>query len=76
MQAEGIDALNLHHSQWSTELIEALALQGRLAFAWDLQESAELRRALELGVHGVYSDHVDRMQEALRQHGDRIAAGR
>lgn len=61
----GIDALNLHHSQWSPELREALGARGRRAFAWDLQEPDELAAALALGVDAVYSDHVDRMVEAL-----------
>jgi glycerophosphoryl diester phosphodiesterase len=61
----GIDALNLHHRDWSPELREALHREGRLAFAWDLQEADDLRAALEFGVDAVYSDHVDRMQRAL-----------
>jgi glycerophosphoryl diester phosphodiesterase len=65
MRRLGIDALNLHHSEWTAELREALARRGRLAFAWDLQEADELRAALELPVDAVYSDHVDRMQAAL-----------
>jgi glycerophosphoryl diester phosphodiesterase len=63
----GIDALNLHHSHWNEQLRADLAAWGRLAFAWDLQESADLRHLLALGVDGVYSDHVDRMQAALSE---------
>ena len=67
MQQLEIDAVNLHHSQWTPGLREALAARGRLAFAWDLQTRADLEAALALGVDGVYSDHVDRMQEALER---------
>lgn len=63
----GIDALNLHHSHWTEQLRADLASWGRLAFAWDLQEPADLRHLLVLGVDGVYSDHVDRMQLALSE---------
>lgn len=65
MERLGIDALNLHRSHWQPELRDALAARGRLAFAWDLQEPEDLRDALSFGVDAVYSDHVDRMQEAL-----------
>jgi glycerophosphoryl diester phosphodiesterase len=65
MRDLGIDALNLHHTQWSRDLVGAIQAAGRLAFAWDLQTGPDLRAALALGVDGVYSDHVDRMGEAL-----------
>ncbi|MGH0037182.1 MAG: glycerophosphodiester phosphodiesterase [Myxococcota bacterium] len=67
MAALGIDALNLHHSHWSPELLGAMQRADRRAFAWDLQTGAELRSALATGFDGIYSDHVDRMQEALSQ---------
>lgn len=37
MEQLGIEAVNLHHSEWTGELRGALAQRGRLAFAWDLQ---------------------------------------
>jgi glycerophosphoryl diester phosphodiesterase len=73
MRTLGIDALNLHHSHWSSELRDALAAEQRLVFAWDLQEPHDLRRALDFGVDAVYSDHVDRMQGALREQAKRRA---
>ena len=39
--------------------------EGRLAFAWDLQQEDLLRAAVAAGVDAVYSDHVDRMQRVL-----------
>lgn len=65
MEKLGLDALNLHHSEWEPSLRDALSARNRLAFAWDLQEEEALRAALALGVDAVYSDHVDRMQAAL-----------
>jgi glycerophosphoryl diester phosphodiesterase len=67
MRRLGIDALNLHHREWSPALREALASRGRLAFAWDLQDPDALRAALALPVDAVYSDHVDRMLAALAE---------
>ncbi len=69
MQALGIDALNLHHREWSRELVEVLHARGRLGFAWDLQEAGDLEAALSLGVDAVYSDWVDRMLAALAERG-------
>jgi glycerophosphoryl diester phosphodiesterase len=65
MERHGIDALNLHHTQWTAEWVRAMGERGRLVFAWDLQAPADLRAALDLGMDAVYSDHVDRMQAAL-----------
>ena len=65
MRTLGIDALNLHGSEWSAPLVGALHAEGRLAFSWDLQHERDLQAALALGVDAVYSDHVDRMQRAL-----------
>ncbi len=65
----GIDALNMHHTDWSGGLTTLLHRFGRLAFAWDLQFDDGLRKALRMGIDGVYSDHVDRMLSALQGEG-------
>lgn len=62
----GIDALNMHHTDWTGGLTTLLHRFGRLAFAWDLQFDDGLRRTLRMGIDGVYSDHVDRMLQALQ----------
>ena len=67
MQKIGIDALNLPHGEWEPELRDALRARGRGVFAWDLQEVDTLRAAVAFGVDAVYSDHVDRMQQALAE---------
>ncbi len=61
----GIDAMNMHHTDWSGGLTTLLHRFGRFAFAWDLQHDEGLRKALRMGIDGVYSDHVDRMLAAL-----------
>jgi glycerophosphoryl diester phosphodiesterase len=61
----GIDAVNLHHADWSAGLTTLFHRFGRLAFAWDAQHDRVLGGLLRMGVDGVYSDHVDRMVEAL-----------
>jgi glycerophosphoryl diester phosphodiesterase len=61
----GVDAVNLHHSDWSGGLVTLVHRFGVLAFAWDCQHERVLREVLDAGVDAVYSDHVDRMVSAL-----------
>ncbi|MDQ6799100.1 MAG: glycerophosphodiester phosphodiesterase [Actinomycetota bacterium] len=63
----GIDAVNLHHSDWSAGLTTLFHRFGRLAFAWDAQYERVLRDLLRMGVDGLYGDHVDRLVEAVNQ---------
>jgi len=65
LQELGVDALNMHHSDWSGGLTTLLHRFGRLALAWDLQHVHDLLGVLRMGIDGVYSDHVDRMVDAL-----------
>lgn len=57
----GIDAFNLHRSEWSRGLVVLFHRFDVKAFAWDTQEVRHLREVLSYGVDAVYSDHVDRM---------------
>jgi glycerophosphoryl diester phosphodiesterase len=65
LEKAGVDAFNLHHSEWTPECVAALHARGRCAFAWDLQEPDTLARLLAMEVDAVYSDWVDRMEAAL-----------
>ncbi len=59
LQAQGIDALNLHRREWSPARVEAVHAAGLRAFGWGAQTRREITRLLDDGVDGVYSDHVD-----------------
>ncbi len=63
---EGIDAVNLHHTEWSGGLTTLFHRFERLAFAWDLQFEHVLRNIIRMGIDGVFSDHVDVMTDAIR----------
>jgi glycerophosphoryl diester phosphodiesterase len=63
---EGIDAVNLHHTEWSGGLTTLFHRFDRLAFAWDLQFEHVLRNVIRMGIDGVFSDHVDVMTDALK----------
>lgn len=61
----GIEAVNLHQSDWTGGLVTLFHRFGVLCFGWDAQQSRVLNELLDMGVDAVYSDHVDRMEEAL-----------
>lgn len=61
----GIDAVNLHHSEWSGGMATLFHRFGVLCFGWDAQHGRILDDLLDAGLDAVYSDHVDRMVDAL-----------
>lgn len=67
LQASGIDAVNLHHSDWSGGLTTLYHRFGVLAFAWDAQHQRVLDGLIDIGIDALYSDHTDRLLQALGQ---------
>ena len=63
LRSEGIDAINLHHSDWNGGLVALFHRFDRVAFGWDMQEPYIVQAALRMGLDGVFSDWVDRMIE-------------
>lgn len=61
----GIDAVNLHHSEWSAGTVALYHRFGRYCFGWDAQQPRIINALLHMGVDGLYSDHVDRMVDAV-----------
>lgn len=61
----GIDAVNLHWSDWSGGLVTLFHRFGRHAFGWDAQYRRQLDALLAMGIDGIFSDHVERMVDAL-----------
>lgn len=61
----GIDAVNLHHTDWNGGHIALFHRFGIEALAWDCQHERVLAEVLDAGIDGVFSDHVDRMVEAI-----------
>jgi glycerophosphoryl diester phosphodiesterase len=61
LAAAGIDALNLHHSEWNKGLVGLFHRFEVRAFAWDVQEVRYLRSMLGYGIDALYCDHVERM---------------
>jgi glycerophosphoryl diester phosphodiesterase len=65
LAAAGIDAVNLHHSEWTGGLTALFHRFEVLCFGWDAQHERILDGLLDAGVDAVYCDHVDRMVDAL-----------
>ncbi len=61
----GIDAVNMHHTDWNGGLVTLFHRFERIAFAWDLQFEHLLRPLIRMGIDGVFSDHVDVMVDAI-----------
>jgi glycerophosphoryl diester phosphodiesterase len=64
LRADGIDAVNLHHSEWSGGLTTLVHRFGRLTLGWDAQHVRVIRGLLDMGIDGVFGDHVDRLVDA------------
>jgi glycerophosphoryl diester phosphodiesterase len=65
LEKAGIDALNMHWTDWNSGLVTLLHRFERLAFAWDAQQPRALALSFAYGMDGVFSDHVDRLMTAL-----------
>jgi glycerophosphoryl diester phosphodiesterase len=69
LASAGIDAVNLHRSDWNGGLVTLFHRFERYAFGWDAQLERHLDELLDIGIDAVYSDHVDRIVDALAQLG-------
>ena len=64
LRAAGIDAVNLHQSEWTGGNVAVFHRFGRFALGWDAQFDRLIERLLHMGLDGVYSNHVDRLTES------------
>ena len=75
LQELGIDAINLHHSDWSGGLSTLFHRFGLCTFGWDAQFDRVLDSLLRMGLDGVFSDHVPRMVDALARDAEARGLG-
>ena len=68
----GVDAMNMHHRDWTAGLVALFHRFGVRAFAWDAQEVRHLREVLRMDIDAVYCDRPDRMVATV---GEWIAGG-
>lgn len=69
LASAGIDAVNLHHSEWTGGLTSLFHRFEVLCFGWDAQHDRILDGLLDVGIDAVYCDHVHRMVDALARAG-------
>ncbi|MHB1129021.1 MAG: glycerophosphodiester phosphodiesterase [Ilumatobacteraceae bacterium] len=67
LATNGIDACNMHHTDWNGGLVALFHRFGVATFGWDLQYEPALQSALRMGMDAVYSDWVDRMADVYRR---------
>ncbi|MGA0878859.1 MAG: glycerophosphodiester phosphodiesterase [Ilumatobacteraceae bacterium] len=68
LKDHGVDALNMHHSDWTGGLVTMVHRFERLALGWDLQFDHQLVTGLRMGLDGVFSDYPDRLVDALNSY--------
>ncbi|WP_420450302.1 glycerophosphodiester phosphodiesterase [Ilumatobacter sp.] len=61
----GIDAVNMHQTDWNGGQVVLFHRFDVLAFSWDLQFEHQLTEAVRMGVDALYSDHTDTMMEVM-----------
>jgi glycerophosphoryl diester phosphodiesterase len=69
LASSNINGINLHQSEWSGGLRALFTRFNLVCFAWDAQHDREIDRLLQLGLDGIYSDHVDRLVTRSLAHG-------
>ena len=60
----GIDACNMHITDWNGGLVALFHRFNVISFGWDLQHESILVNGIRMGLDGVFSDWVDRMVDA------------
>jgi glycerophosphoryl diester phosphodiesterase len=70
LKSAGIDAMNLHYTEWSAGLVSLFHRFDVRTFAWDVQEVRHLRAMLRMGIDALYSDYVDRMVATVAEWSD------
>ena len=63
----GVDCVNMHHTDWTGGLTTLFHRFERYCFGWDAQYHRVLAALLAMGIDGIYSDHVDRLVEAVAE---------
>ena len=67
LHQHGIDAINLHHSDWNGGLVALFHRFERVVFGWDTQEPRIIAMALHMGLDGVYCDSPDQMMAVFAE---------
>jgi glycerophosphoryl diester phosphodiesterase len=63
----GVDAVNLHHTDWTGGLTTLFHRFSRYCIAWDAQHQRIISNLVRMGIDAIHSDHVDRLHEGFDQ---------
>ena len=63
----GVDAINMHATDWTGGLTTLFHRFERYCFGWDAQFERVIGGLLGMGIDGVHSDHVDRLVAVLSE---------
>ncbi len=66
ISSNGINACNLHFTDWNGGLVALFHRFNVVTFGWDMQHESVLVDSMRMGLDGVFSDWVDRMVESYR----------
>jgi glycerophosphoryl diester phosphodiesterase len=69
----GVDAMNMHHRDWSAGLVALFHRFDVRAFAWDVQEERHLRAVLRMDIDALYCDRPERMVAIVTEWSSRGA---
>lgn len=67
LASSGVNVVNLRYRAWSAGTVALYHRFGLLAFGWDAQFDTTLDHLLDSGIDAVYSDHVQRMIDAIER---------
>lgn len=67
LSSNGIDAINLHHTDWNGGLAALFHRFERVAFGWDMQHEQVLAAGIAMGLDAVYCDSPDRMMAVFKE---------
>jgi glycerophosphoryl diester phosphodiesterase len=69
LAANGIEAFNMHYSDWNGGLVALFHRFNIVSFGWDMQHEAVIENGIRMGLDGVFSDWPDRMVEVASKQG-------
>lgn len=67
LAANGIEAFNMHYSDWNGGLVALFHRFNIVSFGWDMQHEAVIENGIRMGLDGVFSDWPDRMVEVTNK---------
>lgn len=67
LAANGIDAINMHHTDWNGGLVTLFHRFDRVSFGWDCQDPRIIARCIDMGLDAVYCDAPDQMMAVFRE---------